>query len=110
MERGVLDVREVPTAGNVFQAAIQVPGPAMEWAFEFPCIPLRIGFTQLRAAMQARVVIGLHAAIGHACHENRVRAYVVCDVVASLRNMLFAADPLPNLRPKLVDLAAEEFR
>src|SRR5437868_1959290 len=101
-------VRRVPGTRYARQLAIQSPGPAVKRALQLRRPSRGTRSAQLRAAMHARVDMGLDAAITRAHHDDGRIADVVDDPVTHLGDMFLAAGPLPGPAPHLLHLPIEE--
>src|SRR3546814_2998616 len=97
--------RESPVAQRFLVLTVEVPGPAMERAFEFFGVAFGAGRAQLGATMQTGVVVRADVVGGNARDDERVRAKVVDVVVTDFRDVLFAACELPGFLPQRLELA-----
>ena len=106
--RGVDHLREVPLAWQLGELALERPAPAVEGATEagHPAIV----DTELRAPVQAGVVVSPDRAVGGAGHDQRLVGDVVDDVVAGLRDLILVTGHLPRAGPEVRGLERGELR
>ena len=102
------DLREVPLGGEVDEGALVVPGPAVERALERR--RLAALDPQLRAPVQAAVVVRLDRPVVQAADQQRLVGDVVDRVVAGLGDVDLHATELPGARPEVLVLELGERR
>ncbi|MCY1525441.1 hypothetical protein D9M68_604200 [compost metagenome] len=93
-----LDMGEVPVAGHVVQAAVDIPFPGMERTTDMLAATLAVA--QTRTPVQTGVVEGAKLVLAAADDEEGHVADVVRHPVADLRDVFLAAGELPSLVPQ----------
>ena len=108
-ETVLLDMGEVPTAGDFPQGSVQMPGHAVERAAqELLAAAAAAGVAELHAPVRAGVDerLQLPRLVPHDHHG--VGADVIDMVVAGVGNMLLPAGPLPGAAPHALHLPVKE--
>ena len=100
----VLDLREIPAAGDVAELALEAPGEAVEGTAD-PLEAARF-VSQARPAVETGVVIGAQLTRLRAEHDEGVVGDVVDEGVARRGHVLDAPGDLPDPPPEALDLAA----
>jgi hypothetical protein len=90
-------VLEIPLAGHVVEAAVLVPGKAVERADE--AIGAAIFGAQLAPAMQADIVHGADRAIVLPRNQEAAPGVFIDDIVARIGQVFLARGELPHARP-----------
>jgi hypothetical protein len=98
---------EIPSTRKILEGTVNIPAEAVEWAaqFTYPATFL----AQCPTTVQAHVVERLNAAVGLAHNDEFVVNDVIGDVIASVGDVILAADKLPYLTPHFVDFTIMEF-